>query len=134
MSDYEKMKEELMRTTDYFRSDLLDFIDKKLNNLSKSTKNGIIISGTLLGSYYLVKLILGKSSKHSNERIEEEVEFKKIPQRTRKSAFLERLTNQLLEHTLIFLLGIAREKLIDYLNEKQNTNENSEESSEKSGD
>lgn len=127
MSDLtSELKQQLRDTSENYKQEIGVALKAATDSLGKSGINALIISGALLTSYLLYRgLSGGKSTKRKKGDDETDVE------ENQAYTMVDKMADKVLEQTMIFLLTLAKEKLVDYLNETLKDNGDSESSSEK---
>lgn len=115
-------KEELQNANEKFKNALESQLDEMKNNLDKVGKTALIVAGGLLGAYLLSNAISG-SSKKKNKK-----EGKEKKSKARSVIIKENLLSSTLkEQAIIFLLGIAAERLTSFLKDLDNKTDTDEE-------
>ena len=119
------LKRKLQESTDDYKEEIRAALKSMTDSLGKTGINALIISGTLLTAYLLYKG-LAKEAKPSKKK------QLSGPQETevREYTMMDKITDRIVEQTLLFLLAIAKEKLIEFLNETSDHNGDSETTSE----
>ena len=121
MSEFEKLKSRLDTLAESYREDITKQLGDLVQKLGKNGQNALIIGGSLLAAYLVVRVINGKSTHTGNQIVAEEekggIIYREIP--VKRETFLNKLTGQLTEQLLVFVLTLAKEKLIEFLTENQ---------------
>ncbi|MBC7390636.1 MAG: hypothetical protein H7329_15600 [Opitutaceae bacterium] len=116
--DYDTEKAALIKKSNSIENNLDFELDQVKEYLQEYGKNIAIIGGSLLATYLLAKLIAGSNSKESSIKLlKDKVSSTKSPvvhivKQTAENA----LTKQIKSSIGLFLMSIAKQKLMDYLN------------------
>ena len=110
-------REELEKQSNAFKNAFKSQVDKLKGDMNKVGKSTLMISGGLLATYLLVDAITGKKKKkNKNKEKREEVSLKK-PVKDNL------LLSTAKEQAIVFLLGLAAQKLASFLSELETTDE-----------
>ena len=124
MSDLSnELKRQLNEASNEYRDEIQMAINQVVDRIGKSGINALVITGSLLVSYLLYRGISGspKSKKKKDFSIDEEGSVE-----TQMYSMLDRMADKVLEQTLVFLLTLAKERLLSYLNETSVDHDNNE--------
>ena len=120
MNEQNDLKTHLFELSQDYKQEIEEGIRFVLSKMGKTTVNALVISGSLTFAYLLYKGITkGSTTKKKISKSEEPQE-----EYEQRSGIMDQLTEKLIEQTLIFLLTIAKEKLIEFLNRQENHDEN----------
>ncbi len=109
-------KETLIQSQKNIKDSLENQISELQENFTEIGKNALLIGGSLAGVYALIRLINGKDKKKKNAQTQKPVNAKVSPKRKiRKKEPL--LSSAAKEQAIVFLLGIATQKLSKFLTE-----------------
>lgn len=104
-------REELQNANDSFKSSLETQLDGLKHNFDKVGKNALIVGGGLLGAYLLSNIFTNSEKKEKKKRNK----AKRGKKESRVSLQDNLLTATLKEQAIVFLLGLATERLADFL-------------------
>lgn len=121
-------KRKLIEATDRHKRELQKEIKSISERSESAMKNALIIGGALAITYLLVSQ-LGSSKKKSKKvkaRKEEEDEVSEVEVLTDAApSFLSQIGERIVSQATVVLLDIAKEKLAEYLSNRQSKDENS---------
>ena len=112
------IKQELLAASEKYKEDIRESLKNVGDSLGKNGINALVIGGSLVGGYMLYKFL---------SRNEKKIKLKKKPFDDEGQAqviyeeepsLLEKLTEKILEEALVFLLSVAKDQLVLFL-EKQ---------------
>lgn len=112
-------REELQSANENFKSALESQLEEIKHNFDKVGKNALIIGGGLLGAYLLSTAFTGSNKKPKKEKGKREKSSKKETIHFKDNL----LTSTLKEQAIVFILGLAAERLATFLSEIE-TDEN----------
>lgn len=125
---------EILEMTDPERKKLLNKVNDKKHDLEvvasaltgntkKVLLNGLVITGALVVTFFVVRSISASKSKKDKK---EGSPLKDQPEEQSKNeaSFISGLGDRIVEAAVIFLLGLAKERLSEYLESRKNKNEN----------
>lgn len=118
----EQLKKQLSMATEEYKEDIQVALKDVANRMGKTGMNALIITGSLLISYLLYRGIAGPTKKKKKELEDGE----EGAESGSTYNMLDRLADQVLEQTLVFLLNLAKERLIAYLTEISEEHEDTE--------
>ena len=101
-------KEDLQSANEKFKNALESQLDEIKNNFDKVGKTALIVGGGLLGAYLLSNVVSGSSKGKKTKK-------EKKPKAGSVSTKESLLSSALKEQAIIFLLGIAAERLTSFL-------------------
>jgi len=121
MNEQNELKAHLLELSQDYKNEIEEGIRFVFSKMGKTTINALVISGSLAFAYLLYKGIT-KSNSGSSKKLKKSDE----PQEeyVHRSGVMDQLTDKLIEQTLIFLLTIAKEKLIEFLNRQEDHDQN----------
>ena len=108
------IKEQLRESSDNYKEDINVALKAVGETLGKTGVNALVITGALVTSYLLYRGLAVGSSKKKKRKKEEEGEVVYEPQ---EPTMIEKMTDKVLEQSMLFLLTLAKEKLVDFLTE-----------------
>ena len=114
LSDYEEHKERLKQSTEDLKKALEVEIDRMKENASEWGKTLLVVGGVMLFTYAVVKAFRRPKAK---TRKRQEVEPTYYPVPVKQSNMLVR---RILDHIAFFVLGVVQQKLVQYLEQRQN--------------
>ena len=124
---------ELLESNDPQKISLINKVNQKKNELeeeasalSKRTDklllNALVIGGTLALTFFIVRnLSKGSSKKEKQEEIETNESTN--ASKENQSSVISEIGSRLAEGAVLFLLGLAKDKLSEYLNSREKGNE-----------
>lgn len=124
---------ELLESNDPQKISLINKVNQKKNELeeeatalSKSTDklllNALVIGGTLALTFFIVRnLSKGSSKKEKQEEIETNESTN--ASKENQTSVISEIGSRLAEGAVLFLLGLAKDKLSEYLNSREKGNE-----------
>ena len=124
---------ELLESNDPQKISLINKVNQKKNELeeeasalSKRTDklllNALVIGGTLALTFFIVRnLSKGRSKKEKQEEIETNESTN--ASKENQSSVISEIGSRLAEGAVLFLLGLAKDKLSEYLNSREKGNE-----------
>jgi hypothetical protein len=132
-------KSELLRKAAKHRLAIDSDVEILSENAKKTLTNALIIGGTLTASYLLVKALTGSSKKKKRKYIKHqpvqfvreetpEVQVVASERVEEKNGIIGQIGTLLASQAGIFLIGLAKEKLAEFLN--SNTEEDTSEEKE----
>ena len=112
LSDYEAHKERLKQSTEDLKKALEVEIDRMKENASEWGKIILVAGGAVLLTYAVVKAFRKpKEKKHQGA----EPTYYPVPVKQPNL-----LVSRILEHIAFFVLGVVQQKLVQYLEQRQN--------------
>jgi hypothetical protein len=130
-------KEELRKKSEKHRQELEEDVKLISERTEKIITNALIIGGTLAAAYVIMRQFSGSSSR-KRKRVVPKIKLVKADEETTESEVIEepsapgivsQIGTALASQATVFLLGIAKEKLMEYLDshfeKKDKTNERS---------
>ncbi|OEK03140.1 hypothetical protein BFP97_17145 [Roseivirga sp. 4D4] len=105
-------REELENANDKFKNALESQLGELKNNFDKVGKSALIVGGGLLGAYLLSTVITGGGNKKLKKGKKEKPKKVEMPAKGENL-----LASTLKEQAIVFLLGIAAERLASFLKE-----------------
>lgn len=124
-------KKRLIEESDWHKQELQKEVKAMSDKTEKVVKNALIIGGTLAITYLIVSQ-LGSSRKKKNKkakskttREENEESLENIEHSYSPPSFLSQLGDRVVSQATVILLGIAKDKLAEYLNNRKTKDENS---------
>lgn len=117
----DELKKQLLETSNEYKDDIQDALKQAVERLGKTGVNIAIIGGTLLVSYLLYRGIAGSDKKKSKEKKGDESQSS-----PEIYGMMDKLADKVLEQTLVFLLTLAKERLMSWLSEQNEENGDSE--------
>jgi len=130
-------KEELRKKSEKHRQELEEEVKLISERTEKIITNALIIGGTLAAAYVIMRQFSGSSSR-KRKRVVPKIKLVKADEETAESEIIEepsapgivsQIGTALASQATVFLLGIAKEKLMEYLDshfeKKDKTNERS---------
>ncbi len=118
-------KRELLKKSALHKSELEDEVKQISDRTQKVVTNALIIGGTLVVTYFLVKQFSGTKSKvkakakkakiASDNVTEEEDGDEEVTQSSGVPAIVSQIGTALLSQASVLLLSLAKEKLSEYL-------------------
>ena len=120
-----ELRNQLSAATEEYRDEINEALKQVVDRIGRTGMNAIIISGSLLVSYLLYRGISGGSKKKKPKQ-EEDSDSLEVQTYT----MLDRMADKVLEQTLVFLLTLAKERLMEYLSELSQKNEDTGATSE----
>jgi len=133
---------ELMQTQDPEKKRLIEESERHKNELQKevkamsdkterAVKNALIIGGTLAITYLIVSQ-LGSSKKKKSKKAKSKVaqakneeSLENIEPSYSPQSFLSQLGDRVVSQATVILLGLAKDKLAEYISNRKTKNENS---------
>ena len=115
----ELLKQELAKSALKYKEDLKTGLDSVSKSIGQSGTTALIVTGSLLGGYLLYRLVSSDEPTETKKRkkgSEEYVEIREV--QAQAPSVFEKMTAKIMEEALIFLLNLAKEKLIEYLETK----------------
>jgi hypothetical protein len=116
LSDYEVHKERLKHSTEDLKKALEVEIDRVRENASEWGKVILIAGGTLLLTYTVVR-----SFRKSKTKKYQTVEQAYYPAPVKQSNLIAK---RIFEHIAFFVLGMVKQKLVEYLEQRKNHEKN----------
>jgi len=120
INDTSELRRQLLEASVEYKDEIREGLQGVVSKLGKTGVNALVIGGALVTSFLLYRALSGgsrsigsKGTKNKEERNEEVV----MP------SFVDKLADKVLEQMLLFLLALAKEKLVEYLNDQKNDNE-----------
>ena len=107
-----KKKEVLHKTSDQYKKAIRSDLDGLKKNARKWSTNALIIGGTLLAAYSLVKIFFDSG----DEEAESPTKGHNLPANTNHESIVVRMIK---EQITAFLLNLAKKKLIEFLEDLQ---------------
>ena len=128
MSDsHSQQKKDLMSASEQYKDDIRESLKAMGESLGETGKNAIMITGALVGGYLLYRLI-----RPSDSPSKKKTKILQIPageisssasiesrQASEEQGFIDKLGQKVMEEAALFLLALAKEKLLDYLNKEE---------------
>ncbi|MDH5603851.1 MAG: hypothetical protein OEY51_07925 [Cyclobacteriaceae bacterium] len=122
INDTSELRRQLLEASVEYKDEIREGLQGVVSKLGKTGVNALVIGGALVTSFLLYRALSGgsrsvesKGNKNKEERNEEVV----MP------SFVDKLADKVLEQMLLFLLALAKEKLLEYLNDQKNDNDDS---------
>lgn len=106
-------KEELEKSSNAYKSALLNQVDNLKGDVEKIGKSALWIGGGLLATYFVVDALTAKRKKKKNKGKKEVVE----EVQELKPATDNLLMSTVKEQAIVFLLGMATQQLTKFLSE-----------------
>lgn len=122
MNDFENIKLRLDQMTNEYREELLESVNKLIKSLGKKGVNALIISGSLITTYLIVRAITRKDEPDEVEIAEGGIRGNVYYQKPQQESFISKLSNKVFEELLIFLLTLAKDRLLEFIKESKNEN------------
>lgn len=114
----DELKRQLAETTREYRDDIQKSFQQVIDRLGQTGINVAVIAGSLLVAYLLYRAISSSEAGPKKRKIAEGTylqEESDVPSRV--ETVLDRLSQRVLEQTMVFLLTFARDRLMTYLHE-----------------
>jgi len=105
-------REELENANDKFKNALESQLGELKNNFDKVGKSALIVGGGLLGAYLLSTAITGSGKKKAKSGKKDKLKNVDLPSKGENL-----LASTLKEQAIVFLLGVAAERLASFLKE-----------------
>ena len=120
MSDLKsEIRNQLIQTSNDYKGEIREAVKAVGETLGKTGINALIISGSLILSYLLYRGMTGGSgSKKSGKKKSVDSDTSEIKEDV--YTMVDRLADKVVEQSLVFLLSVAKEKLVAFLNESEN--------------
>jgi len=124
---------ELLESNDPQKISLINRVNQKKSELEEEAStlakrtdkillNALVIGGTLALTFFIVRnLSKGSSKKEKQEDIESKDCINQ--QKENQSSVISEIGSRLAEGAVLFLLGLAKDKLSEYLNSREKGNE-----------
>ena len=118
-------KEELLKKSERHRQELKDEVKMISERTEKVITNALIIGGTLAAAYFLMRQFSGSSPKRKKKVVVPKIKVVKATEGSEETETIEepfepgvisQIGTALATQATVFLLGIAKEKLMQYLN------------------
>jgi len=123
MTEQNELKAHLIELSQDYKNEIEEGIRFVLSKMGKTTVNALIISGSLAFAYLLYRGI-AKGSTASSSKKSKKINEPQEEQEYHRPGVMDQITDKLIEQTLIFLLTIAKEKLIEFLNRQEDHDNN----------
>jgi len=128
INDSMELKRQLLETSLEYKEEIREAFQAVMSRLGKTGVNALLISGSLAMSYLLYRAMATpvKTIKRKKNNIaENEAQVVDVYQ---PPTMIDKLADKILEQALLFLLSLAKQKLIEYLNDQSKKNDNTSES------
>ena len=118
-------KEELLKKSERHRQELKDEVKMISERTERVITNALIIGGTLAAAYFLMRQFSGSSPKRKKKVAVPKIKVVKATEGSEETETIEepfepgvisQIGTALATQATVFLLGIAKEKLMQYLN------------------
>ena len=128
MSDIKSdLKNELYSTSEKYKEDLRRNLQNAVDSIGDTGKNAIVIGGILAGGFLLYKLMTPAIDKKKKKKkavlsLNQPVDHSAVETYYEPKAptVISKLTDRIMEEATVFLLALAKEKLLEYLNSAEN--------------
>ena len=127
MNETSELRHQLLEASLEYKEEIREGLQTILTKLGKTGVNALIISGSLVTSYLLYRAIVGSRAtkfKKDADGIDEKY-------LSGEPSIIDKLADKVLEQMLLFLLTLAKEKLVEYLKEQKKDNDGAQVISEK---
>jgi hypothetical protein len=124
LMDGDEIKRELMRKSAQHREEIEGDVKLITENTEKLITNALIIGGSLALTYFLVRQLSGSSKKKSKNKaakiklVHDSPEAIEEKEETSSPGMVGQLGAALVSQASVILLGLAKEKLMEYLQER----------------
>jgi len=115
-TSYADRKATLSRTTEKYKQAIENQVDDLKVNAGKIGKNALIIGGTLVASYLIVRLLVGKG-KSKETAAPKENRYLPVAPVKRESSIVSLIKQQI----ALFLIAIAKEKITKAIEQLRKT-------------
>ncbi len=114
-------KADLLEATESYRDEIQHGLRAVEQMLGKTGKNALIITGALAGTYLIYRILSGSTKEpKSKKAIQSQVNQAPMVVEASTPSIFDRLTETVMEQAMMFALAIAKEKLVEYLQNQKN--------------